>query len=77
MARRILIFSIAIGAEYLSYMKSIATFALTFFGYVILVLASVLLFQVQFTKDQIPRDYFITTLCMTISTKPKVHVKNN
>ena len=29
------------GAEYLSYGKSIATFALTFFGYIILVLASV------------------------------------
>ena len=41
MATRILIFSIAIGAEYLSYVKSIATFALTFFGYIILVLASV------------------------------------
>ena len=30
------------GAEYLSYVKSIATFALTFFGYIISVLASVL-----------------------------------
>ena len=29
------------GAEYLSYMKSIGTFALTFLGYVISVLASV------------------------------------
>ena len=28
-------------AEYLSYVKSIATFALTFFGYIISVLASV------------------------------------
>ena len=37
----ILIFSIAIGAEYLSYVKSIATVALTFFGYIISVLASV------------------------------------
>ena len=26
-------FSLAMGAEYLSYLKSIATFALTFFGY--------------------------------------------
>ena len=37
-----LIFSIAMGAEYLSYVKSIATFALTFHGYIISVLASVL-----------------------------------
>ena len=29
------------GAEYLSYVKSIATFAITFFGYIISVLASV------------------------------------
>ena len=36
-----LIFSIAMGAEYLSYVKSIATFALTFFGYIISVLARV------------------------------------
>ena len=40
-APRVLIFSIAMGAEYLSYVKSIATFALTFFGYIISVLASV------------------------------------
>ena len=40
-ASRILIFPIAMGAKYLSYVKSIATFALTFFGYIILVLASV------------------------------------
>ena len=41
MAPRILIFSIAMGAKYLSYVKSNATFALTFFGYIISVLASV------------------------------------
>ena len=41
MAPRILIFSIAMVAKYLSYVKSIATFALTFFGYIISVLASV------------------------------------
>ena len=41
MAPRILIFSIVQGAEYLSYVKSIATFALTFFGYIISVFASV------------------------------------
>ena len=34
-------FSIVLGAEYKSYMKSIATSALTFFGYIISVLASV------------------------------------
>ena len=40
-APRILIFLIAMGAEYLSYVKSIATFAPTFYGYNISVLASV------------------------------------
>ena len=42
MAPRIFIFSIVLGVEYLSYVKSIATFALTFLGYIISVLASVL-----------------------------------
>ena len=42
-APRIFIFSIFLGAEYLSYVKSIATFALTFFVYIISVLASVAL----------------------------------
>ena len=42
MAPSILIFSIAMGAEYLSYVKSIAAFTLTFFVYIISVLASVL-----------------------------------
>ena len=37
----ILIFSIAMGADYSFDVKSIATFALTFFGYIISVLASV------------------------------------
>ena len=41
-APRILIFLIAMGAEYLSYVKSIATFAPTFYGYIISVLASVI-----------------------------------
>ena len=40
-APRIFIFPIVLGAEYLSYVKSIATFALTFYGYIISVLASV------------------------------------
>ena len=42
MARRIFIFLITMGARYLSYVKSIATFALTFFEYIISVLASVM-----------------------------------
>ena len=41
MAPRILIFSIAMGADYLSYVKFIATRAPTFFGYIISVLAIV------------------------------------
>ena len=41
MAPRILIILIAMGAEYLSYVKFIATEAPTFFGYVISVLAMV------------------------------------
>ena len=40
-APTILMFSIAMGAKYLSYVKFIATFALTFLGYIILGLASV------------------------------------
>ena len=46
-APRIFIFSIVLGAEYLSYVKFIATFALAFFGYIISVLASVKLFVLQ------------------------------
>ena len=41
MAPRIYIFVIVLGGKYLSYVKSIATFALTFFGYIVSVLASV------------------------------------
>ena len=40
-APRILIFSIVMGADYSSYVKPIGTFTLTFFGYIISVLASV------------------------------------
>ena len=43
-APRILIFAIAMGAEYLSYVKSIAPFAPTFYGYITSVLASVYCF---------------------------------
>ena len=47
MAPRFLIFfKIAMGADYSFYVKSIATFAPTFYGYIISILASVLeLFQ--------------------------------
>ena len=41
MAPRILIFSIAMGADNSFYVKSIATYAPTFFGYIISVLAIV------------------------------------
>ena len=41
MTPRILIYSIAMGAHYSFYVKSIATFALTFFGFIISVLPSV------------------------------------
>ena len=44
-APRIFIFSIAMGAEYLPYVKSIASFAPTFYGYIISVLASVYMIQ--------------------------------
>ena len=44
MAPRILTFSVAIGADYSDYVKSIATCAPTFFGYIISVLASVFSF---------------------------------
>ena len=41
MAPRILIFLILLGTKYVSYVKLIANYALTFFGYIISVLASV------------------------------------
>ena len=48
-APRIFIFSIVLGAEYLSYVKPIATYAPTFFGYIISVLAIVLHFLERYT----------------------------
>ena len=42
-----MIVSIAMGAEYLSYVKSIATFAPTFYGHIISVLASVKTFAIK------------------------------
>ena len=41
-APRIFIFSIVLGTQYLSYVKFIAIYALTFLGYIISVLASVM-----------------------------------
>ena len=41
-------FLIAMGAEYLSYVKSIATNTPTFFGYIISVLANVKLYDKQY-----------------------------
>ena len=46
-APRILIFLIAMGAEYLSYVKSIGTFAPTFYWYIIFFLASVSCHQLR------------------------------
>ena len=43
-------FSIAIGADYLSYVKSIATFAPTFYGYIIFVLVSVRQEHISFIR---------------------------
>ena len=54
------------GAEDLSYVKSIATFALTFFGYIVLVLASVKSLRLRHYESQCHShsagmfDYFIT-----------------
>ena len=53
MALRILIFSIAMGADKLFYVKSIATYAPTFFGYIISVLAIVRWFMSWFTFHQL------------------------
>ena len=53
-APRIFIFSIVLGAEYLSYVKSIATFSLTFFGYIISVLASDLRYFVADFTNLVP-----------------------
>ena len=56
-APRILIFSIAVGAEYLSYVKSIATLAPTFYGYIISVLASVICVVLTFKTVLFSNDY--------------------
>ena len=53
-APRIFIFSIVLGAEYLCYVKSIATFALTFFGYYVYYFSLSLIFkllQAGLTKE--------------------------
>jgi hypothetical protein len=59
MAPRIFIFPIVLGAEYLSYMKFTATYAPTFFGYIISVLANVVR-TYQAMKDACP---FMCLLC--------------
>ena len=51
-SKRIFIFSIVLGTEYSSYVKSIATYAPIFFGYIILVLANVKN-QYKFQKPQV------------------------
>ena len=55
-APRIFIFSIVLVAEYLSYVKSIATYTLTFFGYIISVLASVYFFSSMDPENQQQKD---------------------
>ena len=50
MAPRILIFSIAMGADNSFYVKSIATYASIFFGYIISVLLKVALVTLHLTK---------------------------
>ena len=54
-APRIFIFLIVLGTEYLSYVKFIATYALTFFGYIISVLASVIS-----TAERLSDDAFVS-----------------
>ena len=51
------------GAEYLSYVKTIATFALTFYGYIISVLASVIAYQ-----------HFLTGLKMKYESLESQHI---
>ena len=60
-APRIFIFSIVLGAEYLSYAKSIATYAPTFFGYIISILASVY-GPLQQSKIAIRASYYVAYL---------------
>ena len=48
-----MIFSIAMGAEYLPYVKYIATFAPTFYGYIISALASVAQYFMKLSYEHI------------------------
>ena len=64
-----LIVSIAIGAEYLSNVKSIATFALKYFGYIISVLASVKPKQNRTITDRI-----ITPLSALVKTDHTIYM---
>ena len=66
MARRILIFSITMGAEYLSYVKFIASEAPTFFGYILSVLANMSWLQ----EESIPlwRHIYLSVTFLTLSS---------
>ena len=68
MAPWIFIFSIVLGAEYLSYVKFIAIYALTLFGYIISVLASVLsIIQKNKGLQKIEMVSFVIHLVMNLS----------
>ena len=70
-ALRILIFSIATGADNSFYVKSIATYALTFFGYIISVLAIVCSMYLTTQSYTRPAFYQILepTPCLMLSRK--------
>ena len=63
MAPGIFNFSIVLSAEYLSYVKSIATYALTFFGYIISVLGSVISpLEFQITTGPLERGLLVCSV---------------
>ena len=86
-APMILIFSIPMGADYSFYLKSIATCVLTFFGYIISVLASVqyvcithLLFSVYTTEYStlLVKQYLLSVkFSIILSGKIDVHFSSN
>ena len=61
MAPMMLIFSIAMGADYSFYEKSIATFALTFFGCIISVLGSVSSFTLNSQNSEVMTTWSVYT----------------
>ena len=65
-----MIFSIAMGAEYLSNVKSIATFAPTFYGYIIPALASVLLVRQFLLSARYPQTQFSYHIIKILATLP-------